>query len=518
MSDSMSLTDSRHSTTLQEQLTDLNTECDALRSQVQMLQKEIEIHKSERTQLHETNEELRNRNKSLQEKNSQLTHQLDSYLDINGRLEEINTINLNLKHDVNECRRASKLFENENISLKQQLEQYQLKQEEIDRETQQNQLMTKYKQRDMEQNLQIEQLTEHIQALEQQMHSMRLAQQLTDDEKATQPSEPSEAYLPHMMSTKTIHIQSKVPRSPESNATAAFFLMDRDSEVNAVGPSTPYPTRMERAQSTRSVGTALTTASGVTSGVHMYNHQTGVYSGVPFARINSLYSDDENVPYDILASLGGPQSMVQDKSYVSVASNVSAVTAGGTYYMHGYPNTPLHYMAHHPGAGQSGSTPNQSGSQVHYPYHNNSQNSSQQFGLMMQQKEAEYQERFLKQKQENEREIQELIVMNDEKIRELKNEMEELQAKSSLQRMGYENKMEELKKTHNDELVKKINEYENRIKVIRKDFNHNEYTKKYKQILMQYQKMKAENKQLKKRLDSAWEFCTGPSLWFKRES
>ena len=47
MSDSMSLTDHSTVNALQEQLLDLNTECEALRSQVEMLQKEIEIHKSE---------------------------------------------------------------------------------------------------------------------------------------------------------------------------------------------------------------------------------------------------------------------------------------------------------------------------------------------------------------------------------------------------------------------------------------------------------------------------------------
>lgn len=486
----------------------------------------------QRTQLQETNEELRNRNKFLKEKNDQLTHQLDSYKDINNRLEDINTINLNLKHDVNEFKRSSKLFENENISLKQQLEQYQLKQEEIDRETQQNQLISKYKQRDMEQNLQIEQLTEHIQALEQQIHSMRLAQQLTDDEKATQPSmgddEGDPPYLPAMLSTKTIHIQSKVPKSPESNATG-FFLMDRDSEYNYnTHSTTPYPQRIERA---RSDATQLTTNNSSTN-VQLYNHQTGIYSGLQFGRINSLYSDDENIPFDILNTLGGPQSMVQDRSYVSVASNTSAITAGGTYYLHGYPNTPLtplqsNLQQTHPSnpSNQSQQTHpqnnNQSGSSTStqtYPHHLQSQNSSHQFGIMMQAKDAEYQQKFLQQKLENEKEIQELITKNEEKVKDLLNEIKELQSETSLQKMGYEKQMEQLKKLHGEELIKKINEYENRIKVIRKDFNRNEYTKKYKQILMKYQKINAENKQLKKRLDNAWEFCSGPSLWFKRES
>ena len=278
------------------------------------------------------------------------------------------------------------------------------------------------------------------------------------------------------------------------------------------------------------------------------NLSDGIYGkgGVPFTTVgirSAQEEDNEDLNLD-LHMLGAPENIMQE---VSVASTASA---GNDY--------------------------------VYSPYHTNnfrvlSNDSSLNAGIHFRQTQRELEEKLLTQKQENEREIQQMREEYNEStmklkvvIQELESMNTELQAKieemervhsdtmikkveemevvhadamakniEEIERMHsdrWDKMVEEMEKMHSDQMVDKIKEYENRIEVIRKDFkeqiknvnlrresilnknktsqiNLGEYTKKYQKLLVAYQKLKKENVELKRRLENAWEYCASPFWW-----
>merc|ERR1712228_537905 len=110
--------------TLEEKLTDLNTECASYKSQLYILKKEIEIHLSEICQLKDSNDSLKNQNESLKNQNDDLRTRQESFQQLSSTLDEMNNTTIDLQMCLDLKKEESSLLEDENMKLSAEIYEF----------------------------------------------------------------------------------------------------------------------------------------------------------------------------------------------------------------------------------------------------------------------------------------------------------------------------------------------------------------------------------------------------------
>eukprot|EP01084_Bolivina_argentea_P108410 193751_1 len=175
------------SRTLTDQLVDLRTECESLRSQNALQNKEMQIHESELTELKKQNAEIKNENTALIEKNKFLSAHSKNYNELKDKLDTMNSTNISLNTTINTYKQAVQDIENKNKQLIQTLRLLTNKtsQSEIENASNKKEI-DQHKQKHSHQNTIITQLQDDLDILQSQLTTIQTQRQqipVVEDEK-----------------------------------------------------------------------------------------------------------------------------------------------------------------------------------------------------------------------------------------------------------------------------------------------------------------------------------------------
>eukprot|EP01084_Bolivina_argentea_P182839 315587_1 len=113
------------SRSLSDELIDVNTENERLKSQNSLHREEIEIHKTELEDSKKIIEELKHENDLLKEKTESLTQHLKHYNDLRNRLDTMYHTNIHLNSQINKFKQHIQQYENTNKQLSETVQLFE---------------------------------------------------------------------------------------------------------------------------------------------------------------------------------------------------------------------------------------------------------------------------------------------------------------------------------------------------------------------------------------------------------
>jgi len=176
---------------LEERLSDAQTECEALRSQLSRFKEEIQIHKAENIALKEADIELRRSHKASQEKHALLTLRLSAFDEMRIELEALTKTNARLTDTVSEYRQKTKALLAENSSLRKRVDALE-SQSVADRASKLQMLRQQRQATNKEETIRM--LCEENQSLQFQLHKVSVDVETLKRDRQSQPiisSEPT---------------------------------------------------------------------------------------------------------------------------------------------------------------------------------------------------------------------------------------------------------------------------------------------------------------------------------------
>eukprot|EP01084_Bolivina_argentea_P078130 141755_1 len=210
---------------LEDQLEDLSTECESLKSQIAHFQKTAQINISEINRLKEENEQLKSENNSLTEKANEITYELNTaqWQTMKDKIDELTNENATIKNNMNQLKQTIKNKELENERLKKLVDEYQSESvQNLHKYETKNKLINNHKQIQLQQNTKIKELSDQVEVMEYKLNEIQST--VTDDtlNRKNSSIRSGKGYLPAIRN-QTLRVDQNAFTSPLVSPNAKHF-------------------------------------------------------------------------------------------------------------------------------------------------------------------------------------------------------------------------------------------------------------------------------------------------------